>query len=133
VAHLDHGMRGAASAADAAWVADFAASLGQPCVVERIDVDELARSERRSVEDAARRARYAFLRRVACQENAECVCTGHTRDDQAETIIHHFVRGSGLAGLAGIAWLERDLARPLLDLTHAETLAYCAERGWQPR
>lgn len=133
VAHLDHGMRGAASAEDAAWVADFAANLGLPCVVERIDVGELARSERRSVEEAARRARYAFLRRVASQESAERVCTGHTRDDQAETIIHHFVRGSGLAGLAGIAWLEGDLARPLLDLTHAETLAYCAARGWQPR
>lgn len=133
VAHLDHGLRGEAGAADAAWVAELAANLGVPCVVERADVAALARAERRSLEDAARRARYAFLRRVAAQERAERICTGHTCDDQAETIVHHFVRGSGLAGLAGMSWLEGDLARPLLDLTHAETAAYCAARGWQPR
>lgn len=133
VAHLDHGLRGAVSAADATWVADFAASLGVQCIVERVDVAAQARAEGRSLEDAARRMRYAFLRRVAAQEDAAHICTGHTRDDQAETVIHHFVRGSGLAGLAGIAWLEGDLVRPLLDLTHAETAAYCAARGWQPR
>jgi tRNA(Ile)-lysidine synthase len=133
VAHLDHGLRGEEGAADAAWVAELAASLGVPCVAERVDMAELARAERRSLEDAARRARYAFLRRVAAQEGAIRICTGHTRDDQAETIVHHFLRGSGLAGLAGMPWLEDDLARPLLDLTHEQTAAYCAARGWQPR
>jgi tRNA(Ile)-lysidine synthase len=133
VAHLDHGLRGEEGAADAAWVAELAASLDVPCIVERVDVAARARAEGHSLEDAARHARYAFLRRVAAQEDAARICTGHTRDDQAETIVHHFVRGSGLAGLAGISWLEDDLARPLLDLTHAETAAYCAARGWQPR
>jgi tRNA(Ile)-lysidine synthase len=133
VAHLDHGLRGEASAADAAFVAAFAAERGLRCVVGREDVRSLARREKRSLEDAARRARYGFLRRVAAEVGADCIALGHTRDDQAETVLMHFLRGSGLAGLAGMAPLEGDLARPLLDLGRAETVAYCEARGWQPR
>src|SRR5579872_3646373 len=65
VAHLDHGLRGEAGAEDARFVAAFAAEQGLECVVERTDVRALARAEHRSIEDAARRARYTFLRRVA--------------------------------------------------------------------
>ncbi len=131
--HLDHGLRGAAGAADALFVAAMAEELGLPFAAERADVAAQARAERRSMEDAARRARYAFLRRVAQESGAARICTGHTRDDQAETVILHFLRGSGLAGLAGMAPLEGDLARPLLDVARAETEAYCAARGWVPR
>jgi tRNA(Ile)-lysidine synthase len=133
VAHLDHGLRGAEGERDATWVAAFAADLGLTCVVERADVAAVAREQRRSLEDAARRVRYAFLRRVAPETAAGRICTGHTLDDQAETLVLHWLRGSGLAGLAGMRPLAGDLARPLLDLTHAYALAYCAERGWQPR
>jgi tRNA(Ile)-lysidine synthase len=73
------------------------------------------------------------LRRVAAEVGAERICVGHTRDDQAETILLHFLRGAGLSGLAGMAPLSGDIARPLLDLTHADTLAYCTARGWTPR
>ena len=133
VAHLDHGLRGAVGAADGRFVASLAEELGVSCVVERIDVAALARRERRSLEEAARRARYAFLRRVALEVGAVRICTGHTQDDQAETVIMHFVRGSGLAGLAGMAPLAGDVARPLLALTRDQTEAYCAARGWVPR
>jgi tRNA(Ile)-lysidine synthase len=133
LAHLDHGLRGAAGAADAAFVAEMARGLGLECVTGREDVAALARREKRSLEDAARRARYAFLRRVAANVGAECVVTGHTRDDQAETVLMHFIRGAGLAGLGGMAPRGGDIARPLLDLTRAETEAYCAARGWVPR
>ena len=133
VAHLDHGLRGEAGAEDARFVAAFAAERGLECVTERADVRQLARTEHRSIEDAARRARYGFLRRVAHDTGSTHICTGHTRDDQAETLVMHWLRGSGLAGLAGMAPLSGDLARPLLDLSRAKTLAYCAGRGWQPR
>lgn len=133
VAHLDHELRGEAGAADARFVAAFAAERGLECVAERADVRSLARAEHRSIEDAARRARYAFLRRVARDTGAARICTGHTRDDQAETLVMHWLRGSGLAGLAGMAPQSADLARPLLDLARADTVAYCAARGWQPR
>ncbi len=132
VAHLDHGMRGEHGAADAARTGEIAASLGLEYVTERVDVPRLARTEHRSLEDAARRARYAFLRRTRHDTEADRIVTGHTRDDQAETIVMHFLRGSGIAGLTGMAPLAGDVARPLLDVPRAETEAYCAERGWEP-
>jgi tRNA(Ile)-lysidine synthase len=133
VAHLDHGLRGADGAADCAFVAELAAALGLPFVGEQGDVRALARAEHCSLEDVARRARYAFLRRIAAEYGALIIATGHTRDDQAETVLLHLLRGSGLAGLAGMAPRTGDLVRPLLEITRAETEAYCAERGWQPR
>jgi tRNA(Ile)-lysidine synthase len=133
VAHLDHGLRGPEGREDAAWVEAFAREQRLRFVGAAVDVTALAKQERRSLEDAARVARYAFLRRVAGEVGAERICVGHTRDDQAETILLHLLRGAGLSGLAGMAPLSGDIARPLLDLTHADTLAYCAARGWQPR
>ena len=133
VAHLDHGLRGEAGHADSEWVRAFAAQLGVPCVTHAEDVRALARRERRSLEDAARQARYAFLRRVAAEYGAARICVGHTRDDQVETIVMHFVRGSGLTGLAGMRPLTGDVARPLLVVARTDTVAYCAARGWQPR
>lgn len=133
VAHLDHGLRGAEGAADARFVADLAVGLGLRCMTERVDTRALARARRRSLEDAARRARYAFLRRAASAVGAVRICVGHTRDDQVETLVLHWLRGSGLAGLAGMPPLARDVARPLLALTGAQTVAYCAARGWAPR
>jgi tRNA(Ile)-lysidine synthase len=133
VAHLDHGLRGEAGAADADWVRAFCEALGLRCVVERGHVREMASADRRSIEDAARRVRYGFLRHVARAERAARICVGHTRDDQAETVLLHLLRGAGLSGLAGMSPLEGDVARPLLDVTHAETMAYCAALGWEPR
>jgi tRNA(Ile)-lysidine synthase len=134
VAHFDHGLRSEEGAADAAWVTRFAQEdLGLECVVERADVRTLARAQHRSLEDTARRVRYAFLRRAATQAHCDRICVGHTRDDQAETVVMHFLRGSGLAGLAGMPPLRGDIARPLLDLSRADTAAYCAARGWTPR
>jgi tRNA(Ile)-lysidine synthase len=133
VAHLDHGLRGKNGARDAAWVADFAAKLGVECIVEHADVGDVSRQQHRSLEDTARRVRYAFLRRVAADTDADRICVGHTLDDQAETVVMHFLRGSGIAGLAGMAFLQSDIARPLLGLTRADTTAYCADRGWAPR
>ncbi|MGH2486588.1 MAG: tRNA lysidine(34) synthetase TilS, partial [Ktedonobacterales bacterium] len=133
VAHLDHGMRGEAGAEDAAWVRAFTADLGIDCVTERVDVPELARSERRSLEEAGRHARYAFLRRVLDERQAERICVGHTSDDQLETLVMNWLRGSGLAGLSGMAPLTKDIARPLLSVTRAQTVAYCAARDWEPR
>jgi tRNA(Ile)-lysidine synthase len=133
VATLDHGLRGAAGAADARWVAELAASLGLRCSAEQVDTRAWARANHLSLEDAARRLRHAFLRRVARDVGAARICLGHTLDDQAETIILRLLRGSGLDGLAGMRPLRGDLARPLLDLTHAQAVAYCAARGWLPR
>lgn len=132
VAHLDHALR-PASADDAAFVAARSAALGLRCTVERRDVATLGRERRLSVETAARTARYAFLRTVAAELGATTIATGHTLDDQAETLLLRLARGSGLNGLAGMRPRRDDVIRPLLEISHAETSAYCAALGLQPR
>jgi tRNA(Ile)-lysidine synthase len=102
VAHLHHGLRGADADADAEFVRALAADWNLPCTVERADVLALAREHRLAVEEAARRARYAFLGRVAAAAGALTIAVGHNADDQAETVLMHYLRGSGLAGLRGM-------------------------------
>lgn len=132
VAHLDHALR-AGSDGDAAFVNQHAANLGLACTVERRDVAALARRRRASLETAARLARYDFLRGVAAATGAAAVATGHTRDDQAETLLLHLIRGSGLNGLAGMRPLRDGIIRPLLEVSHAEAIVYCAALGLTPR
>jgi tRNA(Ile)-lysidine synthase len=129
VAHLDHGVRGEASRADAAFVADLAAALGLP-----IDVGRWQPGRAGHFEADARRARYAWLAEVARARGASAVAVGHTRDDQAETILQRVVRGTGLRGLAGIPRrrpLDEGLAlvRPLLDVSRDEVRDYLAALG----
>lgn len=133
VAHLDHGLRGEDSDADARWVRFFAESLGCAVALGYADVSAEAQVAGRSIEDAARVARYTFLRRVQAECSAERICVGHTSDDQLETLVMHWLRGSGLAGLSGMSPLEGDIARPLLFLTRAQTEAYCKGQGWEHR
>ncbi|MCH7812875.1 MAG: tRNA lysidine(34) synthetase TilS, partial [Planctomycetes bacterium] len=102
VAHLDHGLRGLDGEKDAAFVHAAADDLELPCTVERRDVAALAGGGKGSVEEVARRERYAFLEQVCLESGAQVVAVGHHRDDDAETILHRIVRGTGLRGLAGI-------------------------------
>ncbi len=128
VAHFDHGLRGDAGHADAAFVAALAAQWGMPCTLGQEDVAAMARASHRSIEDAARQARYAFLRRVAAQVGAERIAVAHHADDQVETLVMHWLRGSGLAGLAGMQPLQGDIIRPLLRVGRAEILRYCEQQ-----
>src|SRR5262249_24315970 len=123
VAHLDHGIRGAAARADADFVAGLAEALGLP-----LDRGQWQPDRSSHFEANARRARYAWLAEVARRREATAVAVGHTRDDQAETILHRIVRGTGLRGLAGIP-PRRPLAegltlvRPLLKVGRDEIRA----------
>ena len=140
-AHLDHGLRGRSSDADAAFVAQTFEGLGIPYTLERADVDAMRLRERLSLEDAARRVRHGLFARVADEQGAEAVALGHTRDDQAETVLMHLVRGSGLTGLRGMAHASQinvagrklRLLRPLLRVTRRETAEYCRAIGVEPR
>ncbi len=102
VAHLNHGLRGAEADADAAFVADLAAKWGLPVRVAQVNVAALAREAGLSLEEAARHARYMFLAQVAREMAATAIAVGHNADDQAETVLMHFLRGSGVAGLRGM-------------------------------
>jgi tRNA(Ile)-lysidine synthase len=125
VAHFDHRIRPRASAREAEFVAQLANRVGAPIRVGR------ATTRLRS-EDDARSARYEFLRRAAREIGATAIATGHTRDDQAETVILHLVRGSGVAGLAGMRPLANGVARPLLAITRADTVAVCKAARIRP-
>lgn len=144
VAHLNHGLRGADADADAAFVADTARAWGLPVTIERADVASMAAQPGISTEEAARNARYDFLSRLAAQLGATAVAVGHNADDQAETVLMHFLRGSGLAGLRGMLPASPlpsgtgvsgslTLIRPLLFTPRADILAYCDENDLQPR
>jgi len=132
-AHLDHGLRGDESAGEAAWVAAWCAARGIPCHVERADVAGLARERKRSKQEAARAARYAFLEETAAYMGATKIATGHTRDDQVETVLMNVLRGTGLDGLRGIPARRGLFVRPLLDVSRAEIEDYCAAHGLEPR
>jgi len=126
VAHFDHRTRPKQSAADADFVTRLANRVGAPIRVGRADAP--TRSE-----DDARRARYAFLRRAAQEIGATAIATGHTRDDQAETVLLHLARGSGLAGLAGMRPLRDAIARPILAIGRKDTAAVCRAARIRPR
>ena len=140
-AHLDHGLRGDASEADARFVAGAFRNLGIGLTSERTEVGSFQKRHRLSLEEAARKVRYAFLARVARERRADAVALGHTSDDQAETVLMHLVRGSGLTGLRGMEMAARRtiegkevvLVRPLLRLTREDTEAYCHALKLKPR
>jgi tRNA(Ile)-lysidine synthase len=128
-AHLNHQLRGGEADEDEAFCAALAGGLGVPFRAERIDVAALARARKRSVEDAARTARYGFLERAAADLEAHVVAVAHTREDQAETFLLRLLRGSGTRGLAGIQPRAGRVVRPLLDVARADLRAYLASRG----
>jgi tRNA(Ile)-lysidine synthase len=116
-AHFDHAMR-AESAADALWVAGLCRAWNIPLVSERAVVAPRG-------EEAARRARHDFLRRTCAEVGAAAILTAHHADDQAETVLFRVLRGTGLAGLAGMAPKEESgILRPLLGFWRAELLRY---------
>jgi len=135
IAHLDHGLR-KQSKADATWVTKLAERFRYKIAIGRVNVRQRARSTGDNLEQAARRARYQFLARIARKRNAQLVLTAHTMDDQAETVLLRLLRGSGAEGLAGIEPVRRFdlrsdflLARPLVTWARrADTENYCRQR-----
>ena len=140
-AHLNHKLRGVESDADAEFAGDTFERLDVPFTVDGVDVAAYRRRHRLSLEDAARRVRYSFLADAAAKHGADAIALGHTADDQAETVLMHILRGSGLDGLRGMQALDRRtiggrrvaLFRPLLGLSRAETETYCRALDLTPR
>ena len=140
VAHFNHKLR-PDSDEDADIVEQAAARLQLTCVVESGDVHAYAEPEKLSIEEAARNLRYRFLMAQARLTKSQAVAVGHTADDQVETVLMHFLRGAGLAGLKGMTHrtivqafdAEIPIVRPLLDAWREETVVYCAVNGLRPR
>ena len=138
-AHLHHGLRAEEADADLAFTRDLAASLNIPFHEALVDVAAEAQPNpatnkpAESVEEAARRVRYAWFRRLMASGEVDAVATAHTLDDQAETVLAKFLRGAWTEGLSGIAptleFPEGPILRPLLSTTRAEIEAYLHDLG----
>ena len=136
LAHLNHRLRGAESEADEQFCRRFAERHALPIHVGHADVAGAAEAPGRSVESAARRARYAFLGRTAQAVGCRVVATAHHADDVAETVLMRLLRGAGMRGLGamppqrmlGPEHPDVRLVRPLLGVRKAELLAFLAER-----
>lgn len=141
VLHVDHMLRGEASAADAEFVRALCERLGVPCEVVRYDVAAYAEESGLNLEDAGRRVRYRFAEE---ELDARCdghgvppaegrIATAHTLDDQAETFLMRLLAGSGPAGLAAIPPLRGRIVRPLIDARRDEVVAYLRglDQSWR--
>lgn len=141
VAHVDHQLR-EDSATDAAWVRNLAEQLGLSCRIEAVNVADRMVRTGGSTEEAARNARYETLVRVAEEEGCAALAVAHHADDQAETILHHLVRGTSVTGLRGMRWARPmpcsgdalpgqniQLIRPMLGIRRAELEAWLEEIG----
>ncbi len=138
VGHVNHGLRGRAADRDAAFVAARARRQGVPCRVARAPVRAWARRRGKGLEEAARVLRYGRLAEMARSLSCGLVLTAHTLDDQVETLFIHLLRGTGPAGLGGMApvsfWpvparARPLLLRPLLNVSRRQILAYLRGRG----
>jgi len=133
-AHVNHQLRGSESDGDERFVVEQATRLAMPVVTRAVDVRACAKAHRLSLETAARQLRLAALSDIAKAQECTWVATGHQKNDNAETVIQRLHRGTGVRGLAGI-WPARQFgnglwfARPMLDLSRAEILAYLGRRN----
>src|SRR5438445_5716146 len=116
VVHFNHKLRGKASDADEAFVAKLAAKHGLDFHSASVYVAKKAKDERANLEDAARRARYDYFRSLVESGTCTKIAVAHTADDQAETVLAHILRGTGLAGLGGIHPVAGPVIRPLLGI-----------------
>lgn len=136
---LDHGLRGADGAADVAYVVQQCDRWQVKCITGNTDTRALANSRKLGIEEAARFARYSFLAKMAQETGASRVATAHHADDQAETVLMRLLRGTGVAGLAGMGYeapmpynLIFTVIRPLLNVTRRQIEAYNAAQGIAP-
>jgi tRNA(Ile)-lysidine synthase len=136
IAHFDHQLR-TKSSQDARLVEEYANSRKTQFLLDRGDVRGYCQEHSLSIEEGARELRYRFLFEQARKAGVQAVATGHTEDDQAETVVMHFLRGSGVSGLKGMkprTILSRfdseiPLVRPLLRTTRQETEQFCEQNA----
>ncbi len=127
-AHLNHSLRGKESEEDARWVEGLCNRLHIPCRVGREEVRSFCRERGMGLEEGARALRYHFLQKVASDCGANKIATGHTRDDQAETVLMRLLRGAGPFGLSGIRPVWGQIIRPLIEVGRGDLRHWLQER-----
>ncbi|WP_132996065.1 tRNA lysidine(34) synthetase TilS [Sporanaerobacter acetigenes] len=133
IAHVNHGVRGREADEDEKFVEKISGKLGIPFYSKKIDMEGYAREHKLSSEDAGRRLRYKFFREVLLSINGGKIAVAHNKNDQAETLIMRFFRGTGLDGLKGMEYRNGDIIRPLLDISRNEIEDYILEKNINTR
>jgi tRNA(Ile)-lysidine synthase len=133
VAHLNHSLRGSESAADAKFVESLARERNLRFVQRTEDVAAVARREGWNLEDAGRRLRHRFFGQLVAEGIADQLAVAHTADDQAETLLAHLMRGTGMTGLAGIHPVAGPVVRPLLEMRRQDLRDYLRSLNQQWR
>ncbi len=129
VVHLNHQLRGGHSESDAQWVKELCSTFDVPFFLGKKDVSTIAKERRKGIEETARLVRYEFFKEIARAENFSSIAVAHHANDQAETVLHHILRGTGIAGLSGMP-LSRELEegvqllRPMLHISRKDILSY---------
>lgn len=128
-AHFNHQLRGEESETDETFVKKICKDKKIPLVIERCDVGSYCKKNKLSIETGARECRYAFFRKTAKQLNFQYVATAHNANDNAETILDHIIRGTGVRGLCGISAKRDIFIRPLLFARREEIESYASENN----
>lgn len=132
-AHYEHGIRGQESKDDESFVENYCLEKSIPFYSESANIPQLSRERGESLETCARQMRYAFLNKLSGELGQALIATAHHADDQAETVLMHLLRGTGLNGLTGILPKRDNIIRPMLAFTKAELVEYCYQQGLSPR
>lgn len=133
VAHLNHKLRGKESDADEEFVKNFCKQNKIEFLIESRDIRKIAQETKKGIEEVARMERYKFFAEAAEKFKTTKIATGHTLNDNAETMIFNFIRGSGVSGLRGIPVKRDNIIRPLLGVTKEEIIEFLKEEGIQFR
>lgn len=130
VCHLNHSIRAEADS-DEEFVKQICNELKVVCFTKKADIPAIAKKEKISEELAGRNARYAFFEEIMQKHNIDLVATAHNKNDVAETVLMHMMRGSGIDGLSGIAYKRGRVIRPLLDADKEEVENFCKENNYK--
>lgn len=133
VAHVNHGVRGKAADKDEEFVKRICERLNLPFHSIRVDMNKYAKNYNMTAEEAGRKLRYDFFRKVLSKHGKGKIAVAHNKNDQAETLIMRFMRGTGIDGLKGIPYKRGNIIRPLLDIDRKVIEAYIEENKIQTR
>lgn len=129
VVHVEHGIRGEASRADAVFVKELCVRKGISCYVYEGDAVSYAKQQGMGLEEGARAMRYGYFEACRREQRADKIAVAHNQNDCVETMLFHLARGTGLRGLAGIRPVRERIIRPLLCLERKEIEAFLQEQG----
>ena len=133
VAHINHMIREEADM-ETEYVKDFCKNINVQCFVKKVDVETLAKEEKRGTEETGRKIRYDFFEEIAKKVEANKIATAHNLNDKAETVFLNIIRGSGTSGLKGIeAIRDNYYIRPLIETSREDIEKYCKDHNLDPK